>query len=393
MNKEELLARLGEIAESLKVLQEQLVDEEQEDVNIEEVEEEANKLIEEKRSLEETLKQLEDEKTSRAKLLNEIAEGRKGTVVKDYTKEERQEGEDMSDKLYRSAFLKNLQGKALNAEERAAFTHTTENTGVVIPTETAEKIYSTLGEVHPIVGDVKRINANGMFRVIQHTEIAQGDAAVVGETKANDDEENTFVEVILAGKKISKHIKVSYELKNMALDSFEAYLVDELGQRIEAALAKEIVDTLKGTDAKAIHADNKITTEAGLTIKDVLGGLGALKNVGTTYVYANRADIYGDIALMGNENQTVNFITDLSSGVKGNLLGNGIKQEDALAKGEILILDPNQFLLNVAGPLEILRDREATTGDYVIAAHMMAEGALTNQKAGALITVTPAVGA
>ena len=393
MNKEEILKRLEEIGQALKTLQDQLANEEAEEVDVEEVEEQANELIEEKRSLEASLKELEDKKNSRSKLLNEIAEGIKGTVIKDYTKEERQEDKNMDNKLYRSAFLKNLQGKALNAEERAAFIHTTENTGAVIPTETAEKIYSTLGEVHPIVGDVKRINANGMFRIVQHTEIAQGDAKVVGETLANDDEQNTFAEVILAGKKISKHIKVSYELKNMALDSFEAYLVDELGQRIEAALAREIVATLKGTDAKAVHADNKLTTEAGLTIKDVLAGLGALKNVGTTYVYANRADIYGDIALMGNESQTVNFITDLQGGIKGNLLGNGIKQEDALEKGEILILDPNQFLLNVAGPLEILRDREATTGDYVIAAHMLAEGALTNQKAAALITVTPAVGA
>lgn len=290
--------------------------------------------------------------------------------------------------LYRSAFIKNLQGVELSAEERAAFVHTTENSAAVIPTETASKIFSTLGEVHPIVKDVKRINANGLFRMIRHTEVVQGAAKVVGETLANDDEQNTFVEIVLAGKKISKHVKISYELKAMAMDAFENYIVGEISSQIEAELARQIVLAIKD-ETKGVVEENKVTaaTPGTLQIADVLNALSLLKDVGRTYVYANRADIFGSIALMENTNQSLNFLTDYQNNISGNLLGNGVKQEDALAKGEILILDPTQFVLNMASPFELIRQREATTGDWVVAGHVLAEGAMENPKAGAILTV------
>lgn len=330
-----------------------------------------------------------DKQEKRNAIANEVVNGKAEiTVLSRTEKEEERKAVPNTEKLYRNAFIKNLMGVELNAEERAAFTHTTENTPAVIPTETANKIFSTLGEVHPIVGDVKRLNTKGIFRMIRHTEIVQGDAKQVAELAANDDEQNTFVEVVLAGKKISKHVRISYELKAMAVDEFENYLVAEIGQRIEAELARLIIASIKD-ETKGIVAANKLSaaTAGTLTVSDVLRTLAALKDVGTTYIYANRADVFGSIASMENTNQTLNFLPDLQNKVSGNLLGNGIKQEDALAPGEILVLDPYQFLLNIASPLEIIRQREATTGDWVIAGHVLADGAMENPKAGAVLTV------
>ena len=248
--------------------------------------------------------------------------------------------------------------------------------------------------MHPIVADVKRISSGGIFRMVRHIAIVAGDAKVVTEGAANDDEQNTFVEVLLAGKKISKHIVISHELMSMSIDAFEAYITDELAKRIEKAMADSIIATIKDATnndngkGKGLHKDNLVKSTKGLGIDTVLEALSKLNEVGTTYVYANRADIYGAIAMLANKNQTVNFVTDLSEAVKGNLLGNGIKQEDSLAKGEILILDPAQFLWNDVAPLEILRDREVKTGNWTVAAHVVGDGALENQKAGALITFT-----
>lgn len=388
MTLKEILERQKEISSELELLQGEL-EKDSEDINVDEIEEKANKLLEERQNLLDEKTKIEDEKEKRNKLLGDIAEGRKGIDINNLNLND--EGEDrkmIQEKLYRSAFLKHLQGKELTAEERASFTHDTENSKILIPTQTTQMIYNMLGEVHPIVGDVRKIQANGMFRMIRHTAITQGDAKAPGEGKANDDEQNEFMEVILGGKKISKHVKLTMELKNMAIDSFESYLVQEIGQRIESQMAKEIITAIKDTK-KGIDAENKFeVAEAGtLALADVLKGLSLLKEVGTTYVYANRADIYGKIAQMENTNQTVNFITDLSQGIKGNLLGNGIKQEDALADGEILILDPSKFIWNEVAPLEILRDREVTTGDYIIAGHTIGEGGMEYPKAGALITV------
>ena len=394
MKLSEIIKRLGKIAEELTELKTKL---EEENVDVEEVEEKSNKLIEERKNLLEQKKAIEEKSQKRQDLLDKIASGQIGTVVR---KNESEGGKmNETEKLYRSAWLKNLQGRELTAEERAAFTHTTTNTGAVIPTETAEKIYSALGQMHPIVADIKKVNSGGIFRMVRHIAITAGDAKIVAEGTANDDEENTFVDIILAGKKISKHVVISHELMSMAIDAFEAYITDELAKRVEKAMADSIIATIKDETnsdngkGKGLHKENRVKSTKGFGIEIVLEGLSKLNEVGTTYVYANRADIYGSIALLANKNQTVNFVTDLSEAVKGNLLGNGIKQEDSLAKGEILILDPAQFLWNNVSPLEILRDRDAKTGDWVVAAHVVGDGALENQKAGALITWTGTVGA
>lgn len=388
MKLSEIIKRLAEIAEELTKLKARL---EEEDVDVDDVEEKSNKLIEERDGLLAQKKELEGKAEKRQSLLDKIASGQVGTVIRNNGD---RSGANSNDKLYRSAWLKNLQGKEMTAEERAAYTHTTENSGALIPTETANKIYSTLGQMHPIVADVKRISSGGIFRMVRHIAIVAGDAKVVAEGTANDDEQNTFVEVLLAGKKISKHIVISHELMSMSIDAFEAYITDELAKRIEKAMADSIIATIKDATnndngkGKGLHKDNLVKSTKGLGIDTVLEALSKLNEVGTTYVYANRADIYGAIAMLANKNQTVNFVTDMSEAVKGNLLGNGIKQEDSLAKGEILILDSAQFLWNDVAPLEILRDREVKTGNWTVAAHVVGDGALENQKAGALITFT-----
>lgn len=392
MEKEKIIARIKEIQDELNDLIDELNDDE---ANVDAVEEKSNKLIEEKRNLEKQLQDIENAENKRSKLLDDIANSRKGNVITQNKENDNVEEErNMNGKLYRSAWLKTLQGKALTEEEKREYQHTTENSKVLIPTETANKIYSHLGENHPIVADVKKLNTGGIFRMIRHTAIKAGDAKVVAEGQANDDEQNEFVEVILGGKKISKHIRISYELMNMAIDAFESYITTEIARRIEKAMADEIIKAIKDTNENTtgkglgLASTNIIEAKEGLTVEKILEALGALKEVGTTYVYANRADIYGSIAKLENKNQTVNFITNLQDGIKGNLLGNGIKQEDALAKNEILILDPSQFLWNNVSSLEILRDRDVKTGDYTIAGHVLGSGGMENIYAGALIKVS-----
>lgn len=92
MSKEELLKRLQEIIDELNTFHETLASDEE--VNVDEVEEKSNKLIEEKRSIESQLKDLEDAKEKRNKLLNDIAEGRKGNVL-DNLKTDEVEGENL----------------------------------------------------------------------------------------------------------------------------------------------------------------------------------------------------------------------------------------------------------------------------------------------------------
>ena len=385
MNLEEILKRLGEIADELKGFQEELSKDDDEEVNVDEIEEKSEKLLEERKELLVQKAEIEATKEKRNKLLDDIAQGRKGIVIKEAEKEKGEERKMNEDTLYRSAFLKDLLGQKLTEAEERAFVHTTENTEVVVPTELQNKIYSTMEEKHPILADIQYLRTGAVLSIVKHTEIVAGDAKEVAEGVANDDEQNTFVNVTLAGKDFSKHVDFSYRLGKMSIPAFETYLVNEIGERLASVVAKDVVAQMK----LDINAENKQTTAAGLTFEDVTKALGSLKQVGTVNVYANNASIYGDIVNLKGETGRDAFVPDYSNDISGRLLGKAIKEEDSLADNEILIVDANQFIWNEVQPLLIERDKNIKTHVHTISGIIIGEGVLTNDKAGVIITVTP----
>lgn len=296
------------------------------------------------------------------------------------------EARTIADKAeYRTAFLKTLLGEKLSEAETRAFTHTTANTAQVMPEELQNKIYSTMEEAHPLLADVQILRTGAVISIVKHTAIVAGDAKVVAEGVANDDEENTFVNVTLSGKDFSKHVDFSYRLGAMSIPAFEQYLVKEISDRIGAAMAKDIVTQIKADLAVA----NKFPAAVPGTLAkaDVLKGFGLLKGTGKVFVYANNATFYGNIANMTGADGLLSFIPNYQDQIAGQLFGKGIKEEDALAAGEVLLLDPTQFIYNVVQDIMLERDKDIKKHVHTIAGFAIAEGTLTNDKAGALITV------
>ena len=286
---------------------------------------------------------------------------------------------------FRNAFLKNLMGKELTEVEERAFLHTTANPGAVIPKELENKIYSNMEEQHPILADVNVLRTGTVISIVKHTAIVAGDAAKKGEGVANDDEQNTFVNVTLAGNKFTKHVDLSYELDAMSIPAFEQYLVQEIGARLGAAMARDIVAQIK-TD---VAAANKFeaATPGTLALEDFLKGLGQLKGAGKVYVYTNNTTLYNNIAAVEGDAGRVSFVGNFQDGVAATLLGKGIKEEDAVADGELLILDPKQFTWNEVRGITFEQDRDIKKGVRTIAGHAIAEGTLTNDKAAVVIEV------
>ena len=286
---------------------------------------------------------------------------------------------------YKNAFLKNLLGVELTESEKTAYVHTTVNTDVVIPEELQNKIYSNMEESHPLLKDVQVLRTGAVITIAKHTAIVAGDAKEVAEGVANDDEENTFVNVSLSGKDFSKHIDFSYRLGKMAIPAFEQYLITEIASRLGAAMTADIVAQIKSDLATANKIDAE--TPGTLALGDVLKGLGSLKQTGRVYVYANNTTFYGNIAKLEGAEGLLSFIPNYQEAISGQLLGKGIKQEDALADGEVLILDPQQFIYNMVQDIMLERDKDIKKHVHTISGFAIAEGTMTNDKAGALITV------
>lgn len=332
------------------------------------------------RSIETMIAEIKDEPNERTAAVNGDIPG---IVIAGANQSEARTSADKTE--YRTAFLKTLLGEKLSEAETRAFTHTTANTAQVMPEDLQNKIYSTMEEAHPLLADVQILRTGAVISIVKHTAIVAGDAKVVAEGVANDDEENTFVNVTLSGKDFSKHVDFSYRLGAMSIPAFEQYLVKEISDRIGAAMAKDIVAQIKSDLAAA----NKFAAAVPGTLAkaDVLKGFGLLKGTGKVFVYANNATFYGNIANMTGADGLLSFIPNYQDQIAGQLFGKGIKEEDALAAGEVLMLDPTQFIYNVVQDIMLERDKDIKKHVHTIAGFAIAEGTLTNDKAGALITV------
>lgn len=341
-------------------------------------------LGEEVRTLNEEYAALQAEK--RGILISEVAGGA-GTVTRTFAQTPAQRTSyNAASPEYRSAFLKNLLGEDLNAEERAAFVHTTTNTPNVLPTTMLNKIWDLVSTEHSIMGDITIYRTGTILEVVKHTAITQGDAKVVAENAANDDEQNTFIKVTLSGKDFSKHVDISYAMERMSIDALEQYLTSEIARQLGAAMAADVVAQI-GTDMAS--GNKKSTAKAStVTFAEVAGLFGSLARVSNVVVYAKRSTIYNYLVGMVDTSGRPIFQTTAQQGAAGSILGATIKVEDAVADNKLLIGDPSKVVYNMVQDIMIESDRDIKKHVTTYSGYARGQGALIDGAAFAELTVT-----
>lgn len=341
-------------------------------------------LGEEVRTLNEEYAALQAEK--RGILISEIAGGA-GTVTRTFAQTPAQRTSyNAASPEYRSAFLKNLLGEDLNAEERAAFVHTTTNTPNVLPTTMLNRIWDLVSTEHSIMGDITIYRTGTILEVVKHTAITQGNAKVVAENAANDDEQNTFIKVTLSGKDFSKHVDISYAMERMSIDALEQYLTSEIARQLGAAMAADVVAQI-GTDMAS--GNKKSTAKAStVTFAEVAGLFGSLARVSNVVVYAKRSTIYNYLVGMVDTSGRPIFQTTAQQGAAGSILGATIKVEDAVADNKLLIGDPSKVVYNMVQDIMIESDRDIKKHVTTYSGYARGQGALIDGAAFAELTVT-----
>lgn len=282
---------------------------------------------------------------------------------------------------YRSAFLRHLRGEDMSDIERRAFTFLTTNTTAPLPTVMQNRIIDLIGEAHPIVADVYRMDSGSAITIPVAKSIAS-DAAVTAEDGAAAELEITFDNVDLSGEDYTANVKMSYRMRAMAIPAFEDYLITQISERLGAKLAAGIVAKIKA----GINAANTIAT--GVNYANICAGFGALKRVGHVVVYGTRAGVYNKLVGMVDANKRPIFQQPITASAAGVLLGATIKFEDALGDTELLIGDPSKFLQNVVAPVVIESAKDLDNHKVVYSGYTCQEGALTDDKAFALVTET-----
>ena len=336
----------------------------------------------EARGLMEEKSRLEAEIQARQQLRSGIAAGLVGgTIIEPQAApaEPAQRTFTPASEEYRSAFLKHLRGEEMNDVEKRAFTFLTTNTTAPLPTVMQNRIIDLIGEAHPIVADVYRMDSHTAITIPVAKTIA-ADAGKTAEGAASNELEITFDNVNLSGEDYTANVTLSYKMQNMAIPAFEDYIVSQISARLGSKIAAEIVANIKAQMAEA----NKVAT--GVNYANICAGFGELKRVGTVIVYGTRKGVYNKLVAMVDSNKRPIFQQPITASAAGVLLGCTIKFEDAIGDTELLIGDPKKYLQNVVAPVVIESDKDLSNHTVVYSGYTCQEGTLTDDKAFALVS-------
>ena len=318
--------------------------------------------------------QIMNEAQTRQQLRANIAAGLvKGNIIEHHEEENNMENRTFAidSAEYREAYLMNLQGKELNAEQRAAV-----SASGAIPTHTMNQIVSRL-ELAPIINavDVTYIPGNVSWPV----ETASAAAAWVAMGTAATDSADAVNPVNLGAFKLIKTVEITADVAAMAIDAFETWLVNRLANKIQRAVAAGIVagsGTAQATGLSSIAA--KGTYTKAITFTDVMAIIAALPTEyapGASFVMS-RASFYGNVLNIQDSSKHPIVVADAQAPAKFNILGYPVILEDA-AGTDIYFGDLKEgYKFNFAQAPTVKRDESVgfRTGSTVYRAMALCDG-------------------
>ena len=313
---------------------------------------------------------------------------------------------DASSPEYRSAFLKNIAVDRdgnhflgdMTKEERAAFTFMTSNTSAVVPTTMLNKIVDRVKADAPMIEDAVMTAIEGVFSFPVRTAIAQGDAAVVGEAAANNDEQDTFVLATLTGVDIKKHAIMTRRMQFQSVDAFEDWLVADISKRIavaEEAVARARLDGTAPATGETANANVKINASNVLTAQAYTDAV--IRNIfslldenGEVVIYANSQTIWNGLAgIVDADNKKIMIPNGMVDPVvQGRIYGASVKKDSNLAANVAYFGVKGALKANKFGPMEVFPTREAKTGNMIYTGVETFDAGLENDKAFVKVTFT-----
>ena len=324
--------------------------------------------------------QIMNEAQTRQQLRDNIAAGNVTGTIIEKQEEPKMENRNftLASEEYRSAFIKNLRGDEMTDVEKRAFTFLTTNTTAPLPEVMQNQIINLIGEAHPIVADVYRLDSNTAISIPVAKSVV-ADAGKTAEGADSNELEITFDNVTLSGDDYTANVTLSYKMQNMAIPAFENYIVSQIAERLGAKIAAEIVAKIKDGIATAN------TIAPGVNYANICAGFGELKRVGTVVVYGTRKGVYNKLVGMVDTQKRPIFQQPITASAAGVLLGCTIKFEDAVGDNELLIGDPKKYMQNVVAPVSIESAKDLKNHTVVYSGYTCQEGTLTDDKAFALV--------
>lgn len=317
---------------------------------------------------------------------------------------------DYASESYKTAWAKSMMGKPMTEAEgqayklvNEAFTHTTGNTGIVIPKTVTSGIWTEIGELYPYWNDISKTYVNGILTMIM-ADTSTG-AAWYDEATKTDDGKESFKELTLNGCELSRAITVSWKLKEMAMDEFLPYIQRRMAEKMGAALGYGAThgkgqpgagETFKAEPLGIVTALGKETgtpqiveyTKDALGYTDIIKARAKVKSGYTSgmSIYANSVTIWTELANVKDQNGRPILIADVTKGGGFNVLGMSVKEDDSMLDGEILMSNASRgYTANVNKELTVTLEDHVKDRVTDYCAYAIVDGTMVTSKAHVLL--------
>ena len=338
-------------------------------------------LEEETRAIKAELEERKAEEARKAEIRAEVAAGA-GEVVKVFREEETRKENKMygvETREYRNAWVKNIVGRDLDVEERAALT----SAGAVIPTMTVNAIWDRLVKPAELLGRVDVTQFPSYVRFPKATTVNAATAQAVGGTITESSDVVSYADLV--PNEYVKLLTVGADIDHMAIDAIHDWIVNNLTDSIRYAINKDILvgtgtNSLKGITA-SVSASSTALTAAGVTKKDlmtIMAALGAQYHAGAVWIMTPGL-FYGEVMQITSLNDYI-----INEGFQYRLFGHDvILMSEALvsSKETIFFGDPKAYKVNIFKALEVKPFETATTTNLQFRGATLADGELLDTAA------------
>lgn len=272
--------------------------------------------------------------------------------------------------LYRSAWLKTLQGKPLTDDEKRAYSTASGSGLPIIPETTANQIIKKMYEVAPILQKCKIFHVPGNFKFA--IEGTNSEAALHTENADITAASDSLGSVSLTGYEIVKLVKASRACSEMALSAFESYIVEVIAESIARRIEKYIFTgtgsnqpggvKTAGKGASGAYTDDTdqitVAKTASLTEANVIALYGLL---GDGYernaVWCmNKATFFSDFFPLMNKSK--NNVVEFANG-KYYIMGAEVYFTGSLAAHEAYLGDFSYIIGNYSQDITVVRSEHS----------------------------------
>ncbi len=285
---------------------------------------------------------------------------------------------------YRSAWLRNLQGRELNAEERTAVAASS-----AIPTQTMNMIVGRL-KLNPLLNAIDMMHIPGNISIPVAGTVNAASWVAMG--TASTDSADSITSISLAAYKLIKTVEITADVQAMAIDAFESWLTANLANQIDVALDAAVLKGTGSSQATGINttiADATGTfTKAAMKYKDLMTIIAALPTeyVNNATFVMSRKVFYGEVLGMETTSGDKVVVADAQAPGKFNILGFPVIVDDNAtisSTDTVFFGDLKEYKMNFAKDPEVKRDDSVgfRTGTSVYRAMALVDGKLADTKA------------